>query len=343
MVFGFENMPPELAGMAMATIGFMSGFVIIFVMLIIILFLTRGVLKPFMKAKLRGRTVMLLPRKDRKIEFIAEDLKGGILSNKNYGDFTVNPNDSYLSPNGVPMFLGYPTLGTSINPKFAKLATLLKNGVSLPVIENGMKEVEVEMIDKETGKPVKKKAQVQELKLKKDGKGNPIYEEVKINDISELEEYNEKYKAVTGRDLIVVAGSRLRKKEFNINDLLDAVKGFGSNLKESFRIQDLVDFFKYNVNPSYVQSAIESKLAQERMEERKLPGKIIMYLSFAVVAFAITYMIVAGFLKTDEYQTNWINCERARASCGSGTAVVQTTTVPKQQTIMGLPIPSGVG
>jgi len=97
----------------------------------------------------------------------------------------------------------------------------------------------------------------------------------RVENIEDLEAIAEQYKKQTGEDLIIKSDG------------------------ETLRIQDILNFFKYDTNPSLMEAKIENKLAKERMEERRLPLKMFM----AIIPFMLTLVVCAIIL------VNFINSQ----------------------------------
>jgi len=199
---------------------------------------------------------------------LAEDYTGGSLDTKNNGVFMTVPDSIYSTKNGVATAIGYEDLGVTINPKHARLVQRLKQGIE---------------VEKEDG-----------------SKGT-----VKINNIDELEDYNELWKQQNkGESLILKIGGELIK------------------------VQDFIDYFKYNINPNFIQSKIENKLTQERLGERKINTQLFITLAMVFLIMAIGFMVINNYFKTSGYQDKWEACVKSLSQYKPQTQPITTTTLP---------------
>jgi len=121
----------------------------------------------------------------------------------------------------------------------------------------------------------------------------------KFENITELEKFNEEWKKKHKDSLIVQAGG------------------------ETLVLQDILNYFKYNINPSFIQSKIENKLAQERLGEKKFPIHILPILFFVIRGLAITYMVISNYQRGQGFEDKWAVCTQNLAQC-KGTQKVIT-------------------
>lgn len=71
-----------------------------FAIILVILLLGKGVLTATIKAKLKGSPLLVVPRRDRFMDFVTGKYSGGVLESKKYGFFVINPKSSYLTASG---------------------------------------------------------------------------------------------------------------------------------------------------------------------------------------------------------------------------------------------------
>ena len=279
-MFGIEVLPAELQGIGYTMIVLMVVAIVQFVMLFFIWWLTRGVLGPFIKAKLRGRSVLINLRKDKKLMFEDVQNEAGMYKGR-LGYHMISPETVYLAPNSVPASIGYEMTGSTLNPKHILFLQKLKDGMDLEL----PKMVKSEKTRKET--PVR------------DNNGKVILEKqfVKINDIDDLQAISDKLKVV-GMELLLHYGG------------------------ETLRVQDIVNFFLYDNNPSLIDSKIENRLAKEMEGERKLPVKAIMIMIPLVLVLVIGYMVISNYMSSQGYQDKWATCTSQLASCQASQKVI---------------------
>lgn len=79
MVLGF---PPELAQLGYLIMSLIISNSVMFLILVVVFITTRGVLPPIIKSKIRGKTLLVLLKKNRRLEFVAGDYGGGFCRNK---------------------------------------------------------------------------------------------------------------------------------------------------------------------------------------------------------------------------------------------------------------------
>lgn len=101
---------------------------------------------------------------------------------------------------------------------------------------------------------------------------NPQYTITKMRDYGELERFVEDW----------------QKKNPDKELYVRTMNPGGSTL----RIQDVVGFFKYNVNPTFIKSRVERKAAEIIAEQRKFPIKWVFAFVMLILGVAIAYVII---------------------------------------------------
>ena len=78
------------------------------------------------------------------------------------------------------------------------------------------------------------------------------------------------------------------KKDEKVNYVTKEIVG------ETIKIQDIENFFKYNVNPALIESKIEKSIAMQMKDNRGIPIKWVMMFAFVLIGAGICYMIITG-------------------------------------------------
>lgn len=281
-MLGMENLPPELQRFFIVFLGTLVYSVVISVFFFLMIFFTRGVVFPFFKAKLRGKSILVLLTKDKKMKFIPVKSEAGMYKADN-GYFLTNPETVYITPNTLPASIGYETLGSTLNPKHVLFLQKLKEGMVVKVPK--MKKV------KEKGKT--------KYVLEKDEKGNTVFEEkfVQAENIEDLMKLNDIFKKL-GMDLVL-----------NYNG-------------ETLRVQDINNFFLYNNNPSLIETKIENRIAKELEGQRKIPLHLIMVMVPLIIVVVIAFMIVSNYLNAQGLQDKLLECTSQLANLQASQRVV---------------------
>lgn len=63
---------------------------------------------------------------------------------------------------------------------------------------------------------------------------------------------------------------------------------------EFIRVQDVLGFFKYNLNPSYIDAKIEKATASQLKSGRTVPFQWVMAIAIIFIAGAIAYVLISG-------------------------------------------------
>ena len=296
MVFGLEALPPELMSIALTTIVSMAVAVLSTVFLFIILFLTKGVTIPYLKARMRGKAVLLNFRKDKQISIESVENEAGMYKSK-IGQHMINPDSIYIAPNKVPTSIGYEAAGSILNPKHILfIQKILKEGVTIDVPKYVPKLKD--------GKPIMRKDGKILMEVALDAEKKPIIEKktLKAENIEELEALNEDFHDATGEWLVLNYGG------------------------ETLRVQDIMNFFLYDNNPSLIAAKIENKMAKEREDERKFPMKALVLIAPIIISLVIAFMLITQYMSSQSYQSQWAACVAQLANYQSGARVITTTT-----------------
>lgn len=119
----------------------------------------------------------------------------------------------------------------------------------------------------------------------------------------------------------------------------DPVKKYGNVVGEMLRIQDVVGFFKHDINPSYVDSKIESIITREKRGLHQVPMGWIVGIGALMLFAAIAYMIIGGQMTSGSDHAALIACLSSKA--GVNITTVQTPSQPTG--IVGVVANTGAG
>lgn len=109
-----------------------------------------------------------------------------------------------------------------------------------------------------------------------------------------------------------------------------------SLLGKPLRFNDVVDFFKYNLNPSYIQGVIKLAEARAREGKRQFPTEIVLTIGILLVCAGVAYVIIVGAQGDSTAARQLKTCNDQLLQCGSRVISDTTTT-----TIQGQPGPLG--
>lgn len=259
-------------------IGFIASTVVLFISLFVIMMSTRGISGPLLRAWFSGKTPLFVLRKDKKMKILSEEYKGGTFDTKKLGYFMAVPESFFQLPNGMTAAMAISDMGVTINPKLARFAQRLKQGIPL--------------IDKD-GNPITDQNYLKKFaKWIEIGKINdkeiPI---LKLDNIDDVDEFNTAYKNEYKENFIIPAGG------------------------DTLALQDIINYFKYNINPNFIQAKIENKLAQERIGKNQINFALLVPLAMVFLILAIGYMVISNFMNSQGYQDKWAACTSQLAAC----------------------------
>lgn len=150
----------------------------------------------------------------------------------------------------------------------------------------------------------------------KDGSSKKI----KLENIEDLENYNKEF-----------------METHNGKGLLISING------RTLVLQDFINYFKYNINPNFIQSKIENKLNLERLGEKKVNTQLIITLAMAFLIMSIGYMVISNFLKNNSYETKYVQCREGLAQCQTARGgIISDSSSTQEQTEQGNEGKSGI-
>ena len=106
------------------------------------------------------------------------------------------------------------------------------------------------------------------------------------------------------------------------------------------RFGDVVDFFKYNLNPSYIQSTIKMSVARGLEGRKEFPVQIVLTMGILLICAGIAYLIIIGAQSSNTAATQLGACQGQLGSCLQQAgkvvtgAAATTTTVPSMPGII---------
>lgn len=109
------------------------------------------------------------------------------------------------------------------------------------------------------------------------------------------------------------------------------VEKYGNVVGEFLRIQDVLGFFKYDINPSYLDAKVEAAIAKEQKGQRQVPFQWIIAIGALILFAAIGFVIISGQLQSGTCQQQLTECLK------SGQKVVTATpSVPIETEASGI-------
>jgi len=82
----------------------------------------------------------------------------------------------------------------------------------------------------------------------------------------------------------------------------DKKDGKKETVGEFLKVQDVNGFFKYNINPSLIESKVQAAVQRELSGQRKLPLGLMGILGMFLICAAIAYIIISGQMTETECQ-----------------------------------------
>ena len=93
---------------------------------------------------------------------------------------------------------------------------------------------------------------------------------------------------------------------------------------ELLRIQDVVAFFKYDLNPAYLDAKIEAEISKILKTQRTVPFQWIAVIAVLILVSAVAYSIVSGVMAGGQCQSQLLACVgsggTATTPAGGGTS-----------------------
>lgn len=237
-------------------------------LIVLIVFMGAGkLIFPLVIAKFRGRPILLLGRKDRKIDVVPMKMEGGMFRSKQYGDFMVIPESIYSLKNGVSCAIAYEPYGSTLTNELLDSTSTLK--------EFGFQTFQdLETTDKPT-------EALEDLeKMKNDSEKN-LEKHMKIyNSLIKKKTLTSEQKKQMKESIMII--EQHREKLFNLSRITRSV-------------DNVRNFFKYNINPHSMRATINRVVADVVQEYTKTDwGKWIIWILILIIGGALAYFIISS-------------------------------------------------
>jgi len=225
---------------------------------------------PLVIAKFRNKPLLILGRKDRKIDFVIVKSEGGLFRNRKYGDFMVIPESIYSLMNGVSCGIAYEPYGATLtNELLDSVSTLREFGF------NTFGDIEI-----------------------KSEEGTDAVS----NAITTLTEDQKKTEEQLARAIKLHKKFSKKKKlkpeeKKALDESIAIIEQYRTRLFNTVRITRSVDnvrnFFKYNINPHSIRATINRVVADVVQDYTKRDwGKIIIWTLILIIGGALAYFII---------------------------------------------------
>jgi len=94
--------------------------------LVVITIFTADWVEPALGAKFSGKPLWALLTATRKLKFVVGETKEKIFSTKDYGDYFIDPEASYMWPNGITGSIASTFYGVGLRPDMVRAASMMK-------------------------------------------------------------------------------------------------------------------------------------------------------------------------------------------------------------------------
>jgi len=105
---------------------------------------------------------------------------------------------------------------------------------------------------------------------------------------------------------------------------------------EFLRIQDVLGFFKYDINPSYLDAKVEAEIAKQQRGLRQVPYQWIMILGFIIIIGVIAFVIVNGQIQGNTCFQQLLECKEGQSRIVTPTGITQTQSTGNVESGIGL-------
>jgi len=261
-----------------------GGFLISFLLFVVFLFIARGPAMQFLKAKIAGGGILISVGKDRMASVEASKYKSGAFESKQGGWFGVGLNSIYPTRKArIPIGIAFDPIGITLDPRYVKCIEQLKRmKVPYEVI------TEKVLLDS-SGKP------------RRDEAGNPMSVQTResrtqmdtLSDLQNLLKFCDYHKLTIEWDELDKETRKEHKKDCRYCSIFDD----GIEMpRETVAIQEIGGFVEKNINPSFIQSNIDTAVRIALNEQKSIPVKWIVLLPtiiiFSAIAAAILFQVI---------------------------------------------------
>ena len=275
---------PGLLGNPIVSLVFLSMWLLFVVILLVFLLLARGPAMQFIKAKARGGGVLIAVGKDRMAAVETSKYKAGAFENKNAGWFGVGLNSVYPTRKArIPIGIAFDPIGITLDPRYVKAIEQLKR-FKLPY------EVITEKVLLDNN-----------AKPRRDEAGNPMTVQTResrtqmdtLSDLQNFLKFCDYHKLTIEWDDLDAETRIEHKKDCRYCSVFED----GIEMpRETVAIQEIGGFVEKNINPSFIQSNIDTAVRIALNEQKSIPVKWIVLLPtiiiFSAIAAAILFQVI---------------------------------------------------
>ena len=261
-----------------------GGFLVSFLLMIVFIFIARGPAMQFLKAKVAGGGVLIAVGKDRMATVEASKYKDGAFTSKNGGWFGVGLNSIYPTRKArIPVGIAFDPIGITLDPRYVKAIEQLKR-FKLPY------EVITEKVLLDNN-----------AKPRRDEAGNPMTVQTResrtqmdtLSDLQNFLKFCDYHKLTIEWDDLDAETRIEHKKDCRYCSVFED----GIEMpRETVAIQEIGGFVEKNINPSFIQSNIDTAVRIALNEQKYIPVKWIVLLPtiiiFSAIAAAILFQVI---------------------------------------------------
>ena len=261
-----------------------GGFLVSFLLMIVFIFIARGPAMQFLKAKVAGGGVPIAVGKDRMATVEASKYKDGAFTSKNGGWFGVGLNSIYPTRKArIPVGIAFDPIGITLDPRYVKAIEQLKR-FKLPY------EVITEKVLLDNN-----------AKPRRDEAGNPMTVQTResrtqmdtLSDLQNFLKFCDYHKLTIEWDDLDAETRIEHKKDCRYCSVFED----GIEMpRETVAIQEIGGFVEKNINPSFIQSNIDTAVRIALNEQKSIPVKWIVLLPtiiiFSAIAAAILFQVI---------------------------------------------------
>ena len=275
---------PGLLGNPLISLVLLMMWLLFAVLLLVFVLLARGPAMAFIKAKAKGNAVLIAIGKDRMASVDSTKYKSGAFENKNAGWFGVGLNSVYPTRKArVPIGIAFDPIGITLDPRYVKAIEELKT-MELPyevIVERVVTDAQGKSKRDETGQVMV--MQTKEVRPKM----------VTLSELQNFLKYCDYHRAEIKYDDL---DDEVKLEHLKICKYCDIRMGGIEIPRETVSIQEIGGFVEKNINPSFIQSNIDTAVRIALMEQRQIPMKWIILLPtiiiFSAIAAAILFQVI---------------------------------------------------
>ena len=261
-----------------------GGFLVFLLLFVVFLFLARGPAMQFLKAKIAGGGILISVGKDRMASVEASKYKSGAFESKQGGWFGVGLNSIYPTRKArIPIGIAFDPIGITLDPRYVKAIEQLKR-FKLPY------EVITEKVLLDNN-----------AKPRRDEAGNPMTVQTResrtqmdtLSDLQNFLKFCDYHKLTIEWDDLDAETRIEHKKDCRYCSVFED----GIEMpRETVAIQEIGGFVEKNINPSFIQSNIDTAVRIALNEQKSIPVKWIVLLPtiiiFSAIAAAILFQVI---------------------------------------------------